>query len=341
MVGKREETMTRVLNTASMFLSILVAVTLSQIDISPKGDIEPVLNDSMEIEGFVIRCLVDTFGIGVYQMRNEFGGIVTIRTGTEAMPKVGEYLRINGIVAIDSILNIPSILENERTSLPDGWVLSETGPDLDSDEDGVPDNVDECPHKKGYPSNRGCPTLNYALLGLIATAVTLFIIVIWAFTRLRSLSRNYSTAASMTKSRSSTSDVPDPIDYIEGSVIKFHTPPPDTLKLLPGYFEIVGGETKLEEVRLFQISEEPVIETTIGRLPGEPYRHIQLQSHTVSRKQAKLFYTNEIYSLTNYAPKTSNPTMINGEEMIENETRVLEEGDRIAMGEVELIYHVH
>ena len=341
MGGKLEETMTRVLNRASMFLVILIAISFSQPEISESSDAKPLTDTSMEIEGFVVHCLEDTSGTGVYHVRNLSGGIVTIRTKTQPVPEVGEYLRITGTLSIDSIINIPLLIEKKRTTIPSTWVLGEGLITPDSDNDGVPDNVDECPSRKGFPSDRGCPKFNYALLGLIAITVILFLVLICVLIRFRSLFRNNSTTASMTQNVSSSSEIPDPIDYIEGSVIKFHAPPPDTLKLLPGYFEIVGGETKLEEIRFFQISEEPVIEITIGRLPGEPYRHIQLQSHTVSRKQAKLVYKNGIYSLINHAPETSNPTLINGGEMKEDESRILEEGDRIEMGEVELIYHVY
>jgi pSer/pThr/pTyr-binding forkhead associated (FHA) protein len=133
--------------------------------------------------------------------------------------------------------------------------------------------------------------------------------------------------------------MPDPAEIIEGATIKIHAPPPNTLKLLPGSFEVVAGEPEIEEIRLYRTSPDPEIETTIGRLPGEPYKHIQLKLQTVSRKQAKLVFSNGEYTLINYAPETSNPTRINGQEMGVNESRVLEEGDRIQMGEVELIYH--
>ena len=78
------------------------------------------------------------------------------------------------------------------------------------------------------------------------------------------------------------------------------------------------------------------VETTIGRDPGPPYRHIQLLPASVSTKHAKLVYDRRSWSLINYA-RTS-PTRVNGEEIEENASRRLVDNDRIEIGDVVMTF---
>jgi len=86
----------------------------------------------------------------------------------------------------------------------------------------------------------------------------------------------------------------------------------------------------------FRTSPAERVETTIGRDPGPPYRHIQLLPESVSGKHAKLVFDKRSYSLINYA--RTNPTRVNGEEIEENASRRLMDNDRIEIGGVVMTY---
>jgi hypothetical protein len=302
------------------------------------SDLGREINNVVTVEGFVTRYQEDFATTELYHLRDDWGGVVMIRT-KPPKPKVGERLRVTGTVTVDPRLNIPSIIETERAVLPAPGAPAAVEKPKDSDGDGVPDATDRCPQEYGPASNGGCPETNYLLYGLIAAPIVVLVALTTVLLKLRSQPAKTREDEQRDRGLGTGTRPPDPGEIIEGATIKMHAPPPNTLKLLPGSFEVVAGDPEVEEIRLYRTSPDPEIETTVGRLPGEPYRHIQLKLQTVSRKQAKLVFSNGEYSLINYAPETSNPTRINGREMAVNESRVLEEGDRIQMGEVELIYH--
>ncbi len=127
-----------------------------------------------------------------------------------------------------------------------------------------------------------------------------------------------------------------PPTVVEGSTIKFHAPPPGTLKVLPGRFEVVG-DPSVKEIRVFKTKDDVETDVTLGRAAGPPYSHIQLKPQTVSAKQCKLMYSNGTYTIINYS--STNPTRVNGEALGTGDSRRLNDGDKIEMGEVTLIYH--
>jgi hypothetical protein len=128
---------------------------------------------------------------------------------------------------------------------------------------------------------------------------------------------------------------PAPAGWTDGNVVRAGQPPAGTLDFVPGRFLIEEGDRQTE-LRIFRTAPGERVETTIGRDAGAPYRHIQLLPESVSGKHAKLVYDRKSYSLINYA--RANPTRINGEEMEENASRRLVDGDRIEIGEVVITY---
>src|SRR5206468_1121059 len=83
-------------------------------------------------------------------------------------------------------------------------------------------------------------------------------------------------------------------------------PPPDNVKLHPGWFEVVGGDDVVKQIRFYKLGGERGAETTFGRASGRPYAHIQLKAPTVSSRQAKVAFDNGAAQLTNFAPSDSN-----------------------------------
>jgi hypothetical protein len=131
---------------------------------------------------------------------------------------------------------------------------------------------------------------------------------------------------------------PEP-QAVTGKTIKIHQPPAGTIKVLPGRFEVAAGDETVKEIRFYRVPTQAIPEVTFGRLPGAPYVHVQLSSPTVSSRQAKVTYQDNRWVLTNFAPESSNPTRVNGRELRVDETVALNEGDRVEMGEVVLIFH--
>jgi FHA domain len=128
---------------------------------------------------------------------------------------------------------------------------------------------------------------------------------------------------------------PPPAGWTNGGVVHAGQPPAGVLDVLPGRFLIDEGDRQTE-IRIFRTAPGERVETTIGRDPGPPYRHIQLLPASVSGKHAKLVFDKRSYSLINYA--RTNPTRVNGEEIEENASRRLVDNDRIEIGDVVMTY---
>ena len=128
---------------------------------------------------------------------------------------------------------------------------------------------------------------------------------------------------------------PAPAGWTDGGVVHAGQPPAGGLDVLPGRFVIDEGDRETE-LRIFRTSSAERVETTIGRDPGPPYRHIQLLPAAVSGKHAKLVFDKGSYSLINYA--RTNPSRVNDEELEENASRRLVDNDRIEIGGVVMTY---
>jgi hypothetical protein len=129
--------------------------------------------------------------------------------------------------------------------------------------------------------------------------------------------------------------IPSP-EWLEGDRVRVGRAPDGTLKILPGRFVVddAGGPV---EIRIFRTAGDDRVETTIGREPGPPYRHIQFKPQSVSAKHAKLVYENGSYSIVNYS--STNPLRVNGEELEGNASHRLLNEDQIEIGEVLMTYY--
>jgi FHA domain len=106
-----------------------------------------------------------------------------------------------------------------------------------------------------------------------------------------------------------------------------------TLQFLPGKLEIVEGRNIGQELRFVRTPGPDGQSITFGRNEGPPYRHVQLEEHTVSRMHAKMSLEGKTWTLTNLSK--TNPAVVNGLPLgEETPSVVLRDGDRIEMGEV-------
>lgn len=107
-----------------------------------------------------------------------------------------------------------------------------------------------------------------------------------------------------------------------------------TVQLLPGRLQVVNGEKHGREIRFVKTSEQRY---TFGRHPGDGPDHIQLPNPTVSREHAAMRFVDGQWRIQNLS--TTNPLIINGERSERRGTEhVLEDGDRVEMGEIVLLF---
>jgi PPM family protein phosphatase len=114
------------------------------------------------------------------------------------------------------------------------------------------------------------------------------------------------------------------------------SPEEGTLQLLPGRLEFSDGPRAGEEIRFVRLpGSEP--EITLGRAEGEAFRHVRLDSPTVSRQHARLRFIDGGWVLRNES--ATNPTRVNDRTLSSGvESARLADGDRLEIGEVALIF---
>jgi hypothetical protein len=111
-----------------------------------------------------------------------------------------------------------------------------------------------------------------------------------------------------------------------------------TTKVLPGRLVILENHQETDTIMLSDQTGRGEIE--IGRDSPDVTTGIRIKdkTNTLSRHQAKLIYSasSKEFKIVNLAGDSSNPTAVNGREMSLNESVVLQDGDILRMGNVEL-----
>jgi hypothetical protein len=111
-----------------------------------------------------------------------------------------------------------------------------------------------------------------------------------------------------------------------------------TTKVLPGKLVVIDGRQETDTIHLSDQTGRGEIE--IGRDSPDITGGIRIKdkSNTLSRRQARLLYSasSREFRLVNVAGDSSNPTIINGRQMTQDEALVLKDGDIMIMGNVEL-----
>lgn len=331
------------------------------------------LNETVEVEGTVSRWVAGLGG-NFYLLRTNWGEEILVRT-SRALPAIDKRYQVRGVVTEQQGRRFISeeelrlvTEETTRETETSGAAVKVQVPRVEMGQSpgyaapheatstegsllpvsgGSP--VPPMPASGGSPGRSIVPTTYLPWLvagaGVVAIAVALGMMA----RRKRPVTADVSVglasspvamapvagAEPLTPPRS---PVPEP-QGVTGTTVKIHRPPAGTLKVLPGRFEVAAGESELKEIRFYKVPTQPVPEVTFGRLAGAPYTHVQLNSPTVSGRQAKLTFQDGRWVLTNFAPQTSNPTRVNGRELGVDESVPLRDGDRVEMGEVALVFH--
>lgn len=145
------------------------------------------------------------------------------------------------------------------------------------------------------------------------------------------------TPAGISTSDEVTDEVPEEA-LLGAQTVVFRYPSDEPVQILPGRLEIVAGEPPRDDLRFFGHIGEPV-QVTLGREGGPPQSAITLHSPTVSRRHARMEFSNGRWQITNLSK--TNPVLVN-DRMLSPDSNVpclLAEGDRIELGEVVLRFH--
>ena len=142
---------------------------------------------------------------------------------------------------------------------------------------------------------------------------------------------------------------------VDGASVRYWRPADGTLQFLPGRLEVVAGRDAGQEIRFVRTPGPDGTQVTFGRAEGAPYRHVQLREPTVSRSHARMMLevgtagadgmdgrsNTARWRLENLS--ATNPVVVNGRALAADESAecsvVLDEGDRIEMGEVVFRFH--
>jgi hypothetical protein len=107
-----------------------------------------------------------------------------------------------------------------------------------------------------------------------------------------------------------------------------------TTKVMPATLTVLDGEAETDVIHLYDHTGTGEVE--LGRESPEANSGIRIKdkTNTVSRRQATIQYlsSSKTFWLTNLAGLTSNPTVLNGRELGENESAELSDGDTVIFG---------
>jgi hypothetical protein len=136
---------------------------------------------------------------------------------------------------------------------------------------------------------------------------------------------------------------------VEGTAIKIPVASKEaiaqgTIKALPGRLEVLDGDDKMPDIKLFLKGDNPGREFTIGRVNNAasmPMNHIGFKTQTVSAYQGKLTVAPDgRYTIYNFVdPVEKNPIVVNAETLGLGESRALADNDIIEIGTVKMQYH--
>ena len=126
----------------------------------------------------------------------------------------------------------------------------------------------------------------------------------------------------------------EPARAVQGSVLRFFSPVSAERALLPGRFEVIGGDSEVREILFYRPCGQSNPEITFGRVAGAPFSHIQVKAGNVAGLQARMSYLEGRWILTNLARGVDQATRHCDSAMAIDQQVVLGSGDTVEIGPV-------
>ena len=131
--------------------------------------------------------------------------------------------------------------------------------------------------------------------------------------------------------------VPRDREEILGEMVRTYYPLSGEELSLPGRLEIVGGENELREL-YFRLSKNETHKVfTFGNRESIDFGHFEIKHDSVSKNQARIDFSGGQFELVNYG--LENATRVNSIELEDGGRIVLDPGDSIEMGVLEMVFH--
>ena len=131
-------------------------------------------------------------------------------------------------------------------------------------------------------------------------------------------------------------EAPIELNEVSGALVRTNYPSPEDEFFYPGRLEVVGGETELSEL-LFRLPKGlPEAVFTYDNRDLNNAGHFFIDHESVAEKQAKIVLEADSYVLINLAG--DNPTTHNGREMERAERVELNDGDKIGIGILQVVF---
>jgi pSer/pThr/pTyr-binding forkhead associated (FHA) protein len=322
----------------SLVLLACAQASLAQVSLPPvthraaeiRAHPRAFLRTTVAVEGYVTQY-VDSGATeaAFYYLKDDWGGLLRVQT-RDVPPGVGRRYRVTGRVTIDTAVDDALLVEEAREELP---LTPAPAPTPAIHDAGAGNNQ----LAKPVPAEPAAPQLAAVWLVTGVGAALAILALVVALTRRHRTPVPEPSWPSQSPAESAAPALS--ARTIEGRTIRMHAPPPNTVKIMPGWLEVLSDDGSVKQVLFYRNREQAGSETTFGRLEGPSYTHVQLKSQTVSARQAKVLFEGATALLTNLASPESNPTQINGRPLGTAETSPLSNGDVIAMGDVQFRFH--
>lgn len=287
-----------------------------------------------------------------YYIKDRFGDFLLVRT-TEVLPDINAELDVSGVAVRDADTGDVYITETKR-GLSRAAAVSGAASSAGATP-GSSTPTASTPSPGASPGSTGTRTPGVQppvtspigtaggrlpiLLGLGTVTLALIGVATYLLTR-----RQPAKALSFepTVASDGTSSYHEPVSAVVHSAVSVDDYKTvkvyKTTKVLPATLVVIEGKQETDVIHLTDQSGRGEVE--IGRDSPDATDGIRIKdrTNTLSRRQARLIYdgaTRE-FSLVNLAADTSNPSVLNGRQMTEDERATLKDGDTLIMGNVEL-----
>jgi hypothetical protein len=315
------------------FFSLLYAQTPISVDELREGFLTRYNKEVVSVRGWTsTEKQVQSRSFKGYYLKDRFGSLLLVRT-TNPLPEITSELQVTGIALQDADTSDVYLTETRREIIPSEDKLALERERLANEQrEKERRAAEEAAQKRRDQQERTRMIILYAVSGAIIVLVAVGI----ALTMRRKSAAAPAAQPKKASAAPAAAATPSPsaATIEEFNTVKVYK----TTKFLPGKLIIMDKQQETDVIHLSDQTGRGEIE--IGRDSPDTTNGIRIKdkSNTLSRRQARLLYSSAVreFKLLNLAGENSNPTVINGRQMAENETAVLKDGDILAMGSLQM-----